>query len=67
MTSVTIDTFNGIVHMESGETLPVTHWFDADGCDCSAADATSLVCGPDCDGLWVTIEVFPDQPKPALN
>lgn len=67
LTGAIIDARRGFVHLESGETLPVTHWFDAYGCDCSAEEAASLVCGPDSAGLWVSLEVFPDESEPVLN
>lgn len=67
LTGAIIDTRRGFVHLESGETLPVKSWFDADGCDCSPGEACALVCGPDREGMWVSLEVFADEAKPTLN
>lgn len=61
MEEAIIDTKNGLVHLESGETLEVTHWFDLDGFDCDPSEACALVCGPDGNGMWVSLEVFPEE------
>lgn len=62
-----IDANNQVVHLESGETLPVTHWLDGDGFDCDPSEACALVCGPDHNGMWVSLEVFADEVAPTLN
>lgn len=67
MEGAIIDTHNGLVHLESGETLTVTHWFDLDGLDCAPAEACALVCGPDGNGMWVSLEVFPEEFAPVFN
>ena len=67
MEEAIIDTKNGLVHLESGETLDVTHWFDLDGFDCLPSDACALVCGPDGNGMWVSLEVFPEEAAPVFN
>lgn len=41
---------------EDGQSLPVAHYFDADGEDCDFDDAVTCVAGPDKDGLWLTID-----------
>lgn len=58
-----IDIQNGLVHLEDGQTLPVAHWLDHDGDECGKADACMAVAGPDRDGFWLSIEVFPEEPE----
>ncbi len=38
-----IDANNQVVHLESGETLPVTHWLDGDGFDCDPSEACAFL------------------------
>lgn len=46
----------GLVLIEGGVTLPITHWFDCDGEECEPDDAVSIVAGTD-DYGWLTIDV----------
>lgn len=62
-----IDINNRVVHLESGETLPVTHWFDGDGFDCTPNESCALVCGPDRNDMWLSLEVFAGEAALTLN
>lgn len=45
----------GFVLLVTGDTLPITHFFDGDGDDCEPEDAVCIVAGS--GDLWLSIEV----------
>jgi len=47
-----VDLGGMFVLLNSGDTLPITNMFDADGDECDAADAVSVVEGADGRGWW---------------
>lgn len=52
---------------EDGQSLPVTHLFDADGEECDDIEqAVTCVAGPDRDGFWLTID-FREMEKVPLQ
>lgn len=51
-----IDILQKLVHLDSGEALPITNFFNSDGEDCDSFEAVACVAGTD-DFGWITIDI----------
>lgn len=64
---VLIDLDNRLVHLEDGQTLQATNWFDDSGMECEPVEAVVVVCGPDAEGMWWSMDVWPDERSGTLH
>ena len=46
-----------IAVLESGETIPITNFFEAGGDECDPSDAVTCVAGPCSNGKWYSIDL----------
>ena len=58
-----VDLGGMFVLLNNGETLPITNMFDADGDECEAAEAVSIVAGIDGLGWWSVPLEFAEEER----
>jgi len=43
--------------LDTGETIPITDWFEMDGYNCDPSEAVVCVAGPCSNGKWYSIDL----------